>query len=376
MVIKRGTKVFLLPLLYSLSGCDAGSEPAAQAEVPSAVVTVQALVEQPVMLERLYPGRVTAFRTAQIRPQVSGIITDMLFSQGSEIKAGQPLFQIDPAPFRAEVNSAAAALKKAQASYQQLQARAARLAKLRGTGAVSQQDYEDAASVAAQANATIAESRAVLDRRKLDLAYATVKAPISGRVDQNFITEGALVSANDSQPMASLQQIDSVYVDVRQPASDLSYPTPTHADMAVDEPAVGAEILSSAGEPFPNRASILFNGVSVDPGTGDVVTRIKVSNAERTLLPGMYVQAKISRQLAAKGLVIPQEAVIRDGNTTRVWLDDAGKAKSVEVKLGTALNNNWFVRDGLHAGDQLVIQGASKLQEGMSLQTDSAIPQP
>lgn len=360
MFTKSITRLSLIPIFYVLSGCDAPTKTAAS-ETPPTSVKVETLALQPVTMVQAFPGRVTAFRTAQIRPQVSGIITAMRFSQGSEITPGQALFQIDPAPFNADVNSAAAAVEKAEASYRQLVARAARLQKLRGSGAISQQDYEDAASNAAQAKATVSETRAALARKQLDLSYATVKAPIGGRIDQNFVTEGALVSASDSQAMATVQQIDRVYVDVRQPASTIQA-LPAIAP-------VRADILSAAGEPLSNSARILFTGVSVDTGTGDVVMRLEVENPQRTLLPGMYVQAKISRQLAAEGVVIPQEALVRNGDTTQVWLDDGGKAKAVDVQLGETLSGHYFVRAGLHAGDRLITQGGGKLQQGMPLQT-------
>lgn len=356
MFNKSIARLSLIPMFYVLSGCDAPTETTAP-ETPPAAVKVETLALHPVTLEQVFPGRVIAWRTAQIRPQVSGIITEMRFSQGSEIRPGQALFQIDPAPFSADVNSAAAAVEKAEASYRQLVARAARLQKLRGSGAISQQDYDDAASNAAQAKATVSETRATLARKKLDLSYATVKAPIGGRIDQNFVTEGALVSSSDSQAMATVQQIDRVYVDVRQPASAMQ-------TLPATAP-VRADILSASGEPFSNRARILFTGVSVDTGTGDVVMRLEVDNPQHTLLPGMYVQAKISRQLAAEGVVIPQEALVRNGDATQVWLDKGGKAKAVTIRLGETLSGHYFVRAGLHAGDRLITQGGGKLQEGM-----------
>lgn len=355
MFTKSIARLSLIPMFYLLSGCDVAPEMAAQ-EMPPVSVTVKTLELQPVTQEQTYPGRVTAFRTAQIRPQVSGIITAMHFSQGSEIHLGQALFQIDPAPLKADVNSAAAAVEKAEASYRQMMARAARLQKLHGSGAISQQDHEDAASNAAQAKATVSETRAVLARKQLDLSYATVKAPIGGRIDQNFVTEGALVSSSDSQAMAMVQQIDRVYVDVRQPASVIQT-LPTTAP-------VRADILSASGEPFSNSARMLFTGVSVDTGTGDVVMRLEVDNPQRTLLPGMYVQAKISRQLAAEGVVIPQEALVRNGDATQVWLDKGGKAQAVNITLGETLSGHYFVRAGLNAGDRLITQGGGKLQEG------------
>ena len=369
MMQKQTTRISLLSLLLLLTACDSGSDTAAQSQDMPARVTIHTLTAGPVRYEQTFPGRVTAYRIAQIRPQVSGIVTEMKFSQGSELQPGQALFQIDPAPFKAEVNSAAASLQKAQASYRQLQAKANRLSRLTRTGAISQQDHEEAVSAADQARASVAEARATLERRQLDLAYATVKTPIGGRVDQNFITEGALVSANDTQALATVQQIDKVYVDVRQPAAQQgALPSDTGN-------SVQATILSANGNPFSNKADILFTGVSVDAGTGDVVMRLLVDNPQRTLLPGMYAQAKITHLLASEGLTVPREAVVRENNTTTVWLNRDGKAKSVVVELGEAIGANYYIRQGLNPGDQLITQGAGRLQDGMALQPAQASEQ-
>lgn len=361
MMLKPTTRISLLSLLLLLTACDSETNTAEQTQEMPASVTVQTLTAGPVEYEQTFPGRVTAYRIAQIRPQVSGIITEMNFSQGSELKPGQALFQIDPAPFKADVNSAAASLQKAQASYQQLQAKAKRLSSLTRTGAISQQDYEEAVSAAAQASATVAEARATLERRQLVLAYATVKTPIGGRVDQNFITEGALVSAGDTQALATVQQIDKVYVDVRQPAAQ-QQALPSGAENQQ------AAILSANGKPFGNKAEILFTGVSVDAGTGDVVMRLLVDNPERTLLPGMYTQAKITHLLTNEGVTIPREAVVRENDKAKVWLNQEGKAKAVTVELGESIGANYYVRQGLKTGDQLITQGMSRLQDGMTLQ--------
>ncbi|MFJ5335638.1 efflux RND transporter periplasmic adaptor subunit [Pectobacterium sp. CHL-2024] len=368
MMLNRTTKISVLSLFWLLSACDSGSETATQTEEMPAIVNVETLTAEPVSREQTFPGRVAAFRIAQIRPQVSGIVTEMQFSQGSELTPGQALFQIDPAPFKADVNSAAAALQKAQASYRQLQAKASRLAKIKHSGAVSDQDYEEALSTAEQAKAAISEARAILERKQLDLSYSTVKSPIGGRVDQNFITEGALVSASDSQALATVQQIDKVYVDVRQPAAQMNALRAAAGTGVSGENAASAAIVSADGTPYSNKAQILFTGVSVDAGTGDVVMRLLVDNPDRTLLPGMYVQAKVSHLLDKEGLMVPREAVVREGTKTRVWLNDAGKAKSVEVELGEAVGAKFSITNGLKAGDQLVIKGMGRLQDGMSLQ--------
>lgn len=368
MMQKQTTKISVLSLLWLLTACDSGSNAAEQNQEIPASVTVQTLTAGPVNAEQTFPGRVAAYRIAQIRPQVSGIVTEMKFSPGSELKPGQALFQIDPAPFKADVNSAAASLQKAQASYRQLQAKANRLSGLTRTGAISQQDYEDALSSADQAKAAVAEARATLERRQLDLAYATVKTPIGGRVDQNFITEGALVSTGDTQALATVQQIDKVYVDVRQPAAQLRALTSGAGNLPSSENTTQATILSANGEPFSNKADILFTGVSVDAGTGDVVMRLLVDNPQRTLLPGMYAQAKISHLITNDGITIPREAVVRENNETKVWLNQEGKAKAVVVQLGEAIGANYYVRQGVNSGDQLITQGLSRLQDGMALQ--------
>lgn len=368
MMQKQTTKISVLSLLWLLTACDSGSNSAEQTQEMPANVTVQTLTAGPVNVEQTFPGRVAAYRIAQIRPQVSGIVTEMKFSPGSELKPGQALFQIDPAPFKADVNSAAASLQKAQASYRQLQAKANRLSGLTRTGAISQQDYEDALSSALQAKAAVAEARATLERRQLDLAYATVKTPIGGRVDQNFITEGALVSTGDTQALATVQQIDKVYVDVRQPAAQQRALTSGAGNLSSTENTAQATILAANGEPFSNKADILFTGVSVDAGTGDVVMRLLVDNPQRTLLPGMYAQAKISHLITNDGITIPREAVVRENNETKVWLNQEGKAKAVVVQLGEAIGANYYVRQGVNSGDQLITQGMSRLQDGMALQ--------
>ncbi|MCX8979081.1 efflux RND transporter periplasmic adaptor subunit [Citrobacter portucalensis] len=368
MMQKQTTKISVLSLLWLLTACDSGSNSAEQPQEMPANVTVQTLTAGPVNVEQTFPGRVAAYRIAQIRPQVSGIVTEMKFSPGSELIPGQALFQIDPAPFKADVNSAAASLQKAQASYRQLQAKANRLSGLTRTGAISQQDYEDALSSALQAKAAVAEARATLERRQLDLAYATVKTPIGGRVDQNFITEGALVSTGDTQALATVQQIDKVYVDVRQPAAQQRALTSGAGNLSSTENTAQATILAANGEPFSNKADILFTGVSVDAGTGDVVMRLLVDNPQRTLLPGMYAQAKISHLITNDGITIPREAVVRENNETKVWLNQEGKAKAVVVQLGEAIGANYYVRQGVNSGDQLITQGLSRLQDGMALQ--------
>lgn len=279
----------------TLAGCERSAQEAAPAPGQVSVLTLKG---QQVTLEDDLPGRVAALRTADIRPQVGGIIQRRLFEQGTEIRAGQPLFQINPAPFKADADMAAAALQRAEAALVRARVQAARLGPLVEADAVSRQVYDDAVSQRDQAAADVAQARATLARRQLDLKFATVDAPIDGRIDQALATEGALVGPNDSSPLARIQQIDRVYVDVRQPAAALEALrealVPQHVEDAANSgsgsghsPGLPATILRSSGEPYPQTARILFSGINVDAGTGDVLLRILVDNPDRLLLPGM-----------------------------------------------------------------------------------------
>ncbi|MER2552091.1 MAG: efflux RND transporter periplasmic adaptor subunit [Thauera sp.] len=350
-----------------LAGCDGGGQQAAP--VP-ARVSVLTLTDRQVTLEDELPGRVAAVRTAEIRPQVSGIVQRRLFEQGAEIRAGQPLFQINPAPFRADADMATAALQHTQAALVRARVQAARLQSLIEADAVSQQVYDDAVSQRDQAAADVAQAHATLARRQLDLKFATVDAPISGRIDQALVTEGALVGINDSNPLARIQQIDQVYVDVRQPAAALEALrvalAPRHAaDNGSGSEGLPASILRSNGTPYPQAGRILFSGINVDAGTGDVLLRILVDNPDRLLLPGMFVRARVPRGQPAEALLVPQQAISRTGGKAGVWVVDAqDHAQRVPVDLGELVGRDYLIRGGLQAGQRVVVEGGERLTDG------------
>lgn len=360
-----GVAFALAAALMLLAGCRQNEEPAPDAAAAAPQVTVNTLQLQKIEQESIWPGRVSALRTAQIRPQVGGIVTARLFEQGSEVKAGQPLFQIDPAPFKAEVAMAEAALTRAEASYRQLQLRAQRLSKLQGTGAISQQDYDDARANSAQAAASVAEAKASLNRKTLDLAYATVRAPVSGRVDQQYVTEGALVAAADAQAMAIVQQTDRVYVDARLPASELRH-------LLARQPqrdALSLTLMDDSGTPYAVKTQLLFSGASVNDETGDVVLRAEAENAQRQLLPGMYVRLKVTRHMSDGGIVVPEQAVQHSEDQNFVWtINEENKAQRMHVRLGEQIAAGQIVESGLLAGQKLVVEGQDKLQEGVEVQ--------
>ncbi|GKS96715.1 efflux RND transporter periplasmic adaptor subunit [Acidovorax sp. SUPP2825] len=321
-------------------------------------VTVLALKPEAVTVREALAGRVAAVRSAEIRAQVGGIVQRRLFEQGADIAAGQPLFQINPAPFQADADMAAAALQRTQAAWRRAQAQTARLEPLMREGAVSRQDYDDAASQRDQAAAEVAQAEAVLARRRLDLRFARIDAPIAGRIDQALVTEGALVGATDATPMARIQQIDKVYVDVRQSASALEALRAGGARLPV-------RILRTDGQPYALHGRILFSALQVDPGTGDVLLRIQVDNPERQLLPGMFVRAEVVKSQYADALLVPQQAVQRVEGRAQVWrVQEGDVAQPAEVQLAEAIGPDYRVRSGLEPGQRVVVEGIERLTAG------------
>ncbi len=342
-----------------LGGCDSVEQEAQPVPVQVSVMTLTA---QPLDVSEDLPGRVAALRTAEIRPQVSGIVQHRLFEQGADVKAGAALFQIDAAPFKAEVQTAAAALKRAQAVLARARIQAERLQPLVSAEAVSQQVYDDAVSLREQAVADVAQAEAVLARKRLDLKFATVSAPIAGRVDQAQVSEGALVASSDATPMATVQQIDQVYVDVRESATSLER---WRNALGPSTDGVPAEVLDSSGKAYGLSGKILFSGISVDAGTGNVLLRIQVDNPTRQLLPGMYVLARVLRAHFADALSVPQEAVVRRGGQASVWvLGEGEQVQRVPVELGELVARRYRIVSGLSAGQRVVIEGLDRLAEG------------
>ncbi|HQE39268.1 MAG TPA: efflux RND transporter periplasmic adaptor subunit [Zoogloea sp.] len=366
--MRHTTPLRIIPLLgfcAALAACTSG-EPPVPAPEPPLVSTMQ-VVRTSVRLQDELPGRVAAVRSAEIRPQVGGIVQRRLFEQGAEVREGQALFQINPAPFKAEVDSSEAALKRAVAALARATLQVERLAPLVEADAVSRQLYDDAVSQRNQAAADVAQARATQARKQLDLGFATIRAPISGRIGEEMVTEGALVGTADTAPMARIQQIDQVYVDVRQPASMLE--VLRRSAGRPRGPDGQATILDAQGQPYPVKGEILFSGINVDAGTGDVVLRIRVENTERHLLPGMYVRARVPQGGATEGILVPQQAILRTGDgLAGVWvIDGSGKAHRKTVQLGKVVDGHYLVSGGLTAGDKLVVEGLDRLKDGDSV---------
>lgn len=371
--LDRMQKHLLLPLFLSiglvLQGC--GSKEAAQPETPPAKVSVLNIQPQSVNFSENLPARVQAFRTAEIRPQVGGIIEKVLFTQGSEVKAGQALYKINSETFQADVNSNRASLNKAEAEVARLKVQLERYQQLLPSNAISKQEVSNAQAEYRQALADVAQMKALLTRQNLNLQYATVRAPISGRIGQSFVTEGALVGQGDTNKMATIQQIDKVYVDIKQSISEYE-----RLQTALQNGELSANdqktfrISNSHGQPYNVTARMLFEDINVDPETGDVTIRIEVNNPERKLLPGMYVRVDIDRASVPQALLIPAQAIQRNINgEPQVYVINAkGSADIRPIELGQQYEQYYIANKGLKAGDKVVVEGIDRIQPNQKLE--------
>lgn len=360
---------FVLSFVFMLNGC--GNEQVSdQTQVSTAKVTVISIQPQSINFSENLPARVQAFRTAEIRPQVGGIIEKVLFAQGSEVKAGQPLYKINSETFEADVNSNQAGLNKAEAEVNRLKIQLERYQQLLPSNAISKQEVSNAEAQYRQAIADVAQMKALLARQNLNLQYATVRAPISGRIGKSFVTEGALVSQADSNTMATIQQIDRVYVDVKQSIGEyerLQAALQSGELSANNQKAV--QILNSLGQSYNVAAKMLFEDINVDPETGDVTIRIEVTNPERKLLPGMYVRVNIERASVPQALLVPEQAIQRNMNgDPQVYVVNAkGGADVRSVELGQQYEQFYLINKGLKAGDKVVVEGIERIQPNQKL---------
>lgn len=371
--LDRMQKHLLLTLFLSIGllmqGC--GSKEAAQPETPPAKVSVLNIQPQSVNFSENLPARVQAFRTAEIRPQVGGIIEKVLFTQGSEVKAGQALYKINSETFQADVNSNRASLNKAEAEVARLKVQLERYQQLLPSNAISKQEVSNAQAEYRQALADVSQMKALLTRQNLNLQYATVRAPISGRIGQSFVTEGALVGQGDSNKMATVQQIDKVYVDIKQSISEYE-----RLQTALQNGELSANdqktfrISNSHGQPYNVTARMLFEDINVDPETGDVTIRIEVNNPERKLLPGMYVRVDINRASVPQALLIPAQAIQRNINgEPQVYVINAkGTADIRPIELGQQYEQYYIANKGLKAGDKVVVEGIERIQPNQKLE--------
>ncbi|MGB6452721.1 MAG: efflux RND transporter periplasmic adaptor subunit [Steroidobacteraceae bacterium] len=339
-------------------------------------VTVVTLEAQPVTLTRELPGRTSAYRVADVRPQVSGIVKRRLFTEGSLVHAGQVLYDIDDSLYRAQYDNAAAALQKAKANEVAAHLAAERAAELIKIDAISAQDNESAVSAEGQAVADVAAARAALDTAAVNLAYARITAPITGRIGRSSVTEGALVTAEQTTALATVQQLDPIYVDVNQSSADWLALKQEIDSGRIQSKGAGtpATIVLENGTVYPHPGTLQFTDITVDPTTGNFLLRVLVPNPEGLLLPGMYVRAVIDEGVLPHGVLAPQEGIQHTprGDATALVVDAGGKVEQRRVDVTRAIGNRWLIDSGLAAGDRLIVSGGQKVQPGMAVRAVDA----
>ncbi|TCV97789.1 membrane fusion protein (multidrug efflux system) [Luteibacter rhizovicinus] len=338
-------------------------------------VTVVTLKPQPVTVTRELPGRTSAYLIAEVRPQVNGVIKQRLFTEGAMVKAGQPLYQLDDAVYRADNNNARASLAKAKATLYSAQLNARRTTELARIDAVSKQDDESATATWRQAEADVAAAQATVESTGVTLAFARIVSPISGRIGKSSVTQGALVTANQADPMARVQQLDPIFVDVTQSSGELLQLRKQLAAGTLKESnGTPVKILLEDGSRYPLDGKLEFADVSVDPTTGSFALRVIVPNPEHALLPGMYVRAVLDKGTNAQALLVPQAGILRDpkGGATAFVVDKDGKAALRDVQATRTIGDQWLVESGLSAGDKVIVEGLQMVQPGAAVHATEA----
>ncbi|WP_034711465.1 efflux RND transporter periplasmic adaptor subunit [Acidovorax sp. JHL-9] len=368
-LVRLGVAAGGLSVVLLLAACGKSEAPAAAAGggMPAPEVGVVVATPGNVGLVTELPGRLEASRVAQVRARAAGILQKRLFREGSDVKAGQPLFAIDPAPYAAALQSAEATLARAQANLTQAAALAERYKPLLAANAVSQQEYANAAAAHKQAEADVAAGKAAVQTGRINLNYASVTAPISGRIGRALVTEGALVGQGEATQLAVIQQIDPVYVNFTQSAGEVMRLRRAMADgqlqRAGGSDAASVRVVLEDGSEYSRPGKLLFSDLTVDASTGQITLRAEVPNPKGDLLPGLYVRVRLEQAEVANAITLPQQAVTRTQQGDRITVVGAdGKPSQRTVKVGAARNNQWVVLEGLKEGEQVMVDGFQKLQ--------------
>jgi len=356
--------------LLALAGCgdritESGARPAPEVEVVELQASMVERVEE-------LPGRVVAAQIAEVRPQVSGVIVERSFQQGAAVEAGQVLYQIDESRYRAALDRAKAELNRARAATEAVRLRERRLASLLGERSVSQQDYDDAAAAVKQAEADVEVWKAAVETARINLAYTRVTAPISGRIGRSNVTEGALVTAHQPLSLATIQQLDPIYVDVPQSTADLLRLKGRLKGGRLDRNGTSqkkVQLLLEDGTPYPMEGTLQFQDVTVDPTTGSVILRVVFPNPQGVLLPGMFERAVVKEGVNRRAILIPQQSVSRDpkGNPVVLIVDAGGKVQPRMIEIDRAIGDQWLVSSGLSAGDRVIVEGLQRARPGASV---------
>jgi len=359
--------ILCIACVTSLTACSSAKAPPPKGPPEVGVVTLH---PQPVTITTDLPGRTVAYRVAEVRPQVNGVILKRLFTEGVEVKTGQQLYQIDPAPFQASLESAQASMARAQATLISAKLLAQRYQPLAEAHAVSRQDYDNAVAAQDQAIADVASAKASVDTARINLVYTRVLSPISGRTGRSSVTEGALVSANQTADLVVVQQLDPIYVDVTQPSTTLLQLQRAFASgqmKKVGDNQAQTKLILEDNTPYDQPGTLQFAEVAVDSSTDSVTLRAVFPNAQHVLLPGMFVHEHIEEGVNEQGLLVPQQAVTHNqrGDATTIVVGADNKVTTRVIKTERAIGTQWLVSEGVGAGDKVVVSGLQRIKPGV-----------
>ena len=367
--------VLMLSGSLALTGCD--DKPAQQGAQQMPEVGIVTLKSAPLQITTELPGRTSAYRVAEVRPQVSGIILKRNFTEGSDIQAGVSLYQIDPATYQATYESAKGDLAKAQAAANMDQLTVKRYQKLLGTKYISQQDYDTAVATAQQSNAAVVAAKAAVETARINLAYTKVTSPISGRIGKSAVTEGALVQNGQTTALATVQQLDPIYVDVTQSSNDFLRLKQELANgkLQQENGKAKVELVTNDGLKYPQNGTLEFSDVTVDQTTGSITLRAIFPNPEHTLLPGMFVRARLEEGVNPDALLVPQQGVTRTprGDASAMVVGEGDKVEVRQITATQAIGDKWLVTEGLKTGDRVIITGLQKVRPGVQVKAQEVV---
>ncbi len=371
-------KFLVVATAVALAGCGKPAPPAPP-KMPPQEVGVVTIAPRTVELITELPGRTTAYRVAEVRPQVSGVVLKRLFIEGSEVKEGEQLYQIDPATYQAAFDSASAAVDKAEAAADIARLMVQRRKRLAATDVISKEAYDDVVAVLKQADAGVAAAKATLETARIDLEYTKVMSPISGRIGRSSVTEGALVTARQPAALATVQQLDPIYVDITQSSTELlrlQREVAAGHIKTIDGGHATATLSFEDGPPYPHEGKIQFAEVSVDEDTASVTLRAVFPNPEAQLLPGMFVRAKVSEGVRENAILVPQKGVTRNprGEPTALVVAPNNTVEQRVLKIDRSFGDQWLVTSGINPGDRVIIEGVQKTAPGREVNPVEIVP--
>ncbi|EAN8914915.1 efflux RND transporter periplasmic adaptor subunit [Salmonella enterica] len=359
-----------------LAGCNDQGDTQAHPGEPQ--VTIDVVETAPLAVTTELPGRTSAFRIAEVRPQVSGIVLKRNFTEGSDVEAGQSLYQIDPATYQADYDSAKGELAKSEAAAAIAHLTVKRYVPLVGTKYISQQEYDQAIADARQSDAAVVAAKAAVESARINLAYTKVTSPISGRIGKSNVTEGALVTNGQSTELATVQQLDPIYVDVTQSSNDFMRlrQSVEQGSLHKDSASSTVELVMENGQAYPLKGTLQFSDVTVDESTGSITLRAVFPNPQHSLLPGMFVRARIDEGVQPNAILVPQQGVTRTprGDAMVMVVNDKSQVEARNVVAAQAIGDKWLISEGLKPGDKVIVSGLQKARPGVKVKATTDAP--